>query len=448
MSWISITAIAAVFGAGTATALVSNWRSRASWTRVGARLGLTLDGRWPAVPRMSGTIRGFDVVVTPSPPYIAVQVLGVDPWFTLEKAGPSAQLALPSIDIDGWGFDDTMRVCGDRDFALGLLKTSTRRAAESVVLDLDGRVTEGKIVVQVKEVHAVPQVIGPVLHLARVLRRPSSNDIPRRLANNAKSDSSKALRFHSFLQLVREFSGAPEVLPTACQLLKDQHDELRLEAANVVLGRDDDPLHRVRAAEVLSSLAARGDVGVGLRRSALDTMVRTEVSEQATTIALGILRDLGEPREMREHALVVLAHAKAVPELLALQTVFDGAERARLAWALGRSDDVAAQPRLLELLSHADEHVRMSAIEALGAVGDARAVLSLRQAAGEKTLIQTPLAQAVEDAVLQIRLRLGGSQAGEISIVGTETLEGAISTTKDDGDKSAEEARGGEISRA
>ena len=444
MSWLI--PLVLLFGAGTAAAsLTQNWNERGTWVRVGARLGLTLVSSWPAPLRLSGTIRGFDIAVTRSRlGKIVVQVLDIDPWFTLEEKGPSARMDVPPIDIDGWGFDEMMRVCGDRDFALGLLTMSTRAAADKVVLDLGGEVAEGKVSVPVRSIHSAPEAIGPMLCLAEALRRPTSDELPPLLAHNALEDVSKVFRFQCFQQLVREFSGTPEVLQTARQLLGDSDGELRLEAAVVLLDREDDPLHRVRTAEALFDLAARHDVEVELRCSALDAMVRSEVSGKATALASGILDDLEEPREMREHALVVLAQAKAVHELLAVETVYDGAERARLVWALGQCGDVAAQPRLLEMLSHRDEHIRLLAIDSLGAVGDAEAVHPLRRLAGEKTLIQTPVARRVEEAVLQIRHRLGGSQAGEISIVDPEPLEGAVSVAE--GEREGPE--GGEVSLA
>lgn len=445
MSWTIPAAV--VFGVVTAAALAHNWQAHTVWARVAVHIGLAVDHPWPAAPRMSGSRRGFDVAVIQSRPYIAVEALGVDPWFSIEKVGPSARSTLPRIDTGGWDLDEGVRVCGDRDFALGLLDEKARRAAEEIVLDFDGRVVDGKIVFHVKRIHVVSAVIDTLLEFAESLRRPSSDDLPPRLARNALDDPSKSFRLQAFRQLAREFSAAAEVVSTARKLLRDPYDELRLEAARVLLDRDADLLHRVRAVEVLCRLAEGSDSGVGLRRSALDALVGTEASVEATSIASAILKDRGQPREMRLHALVVLARAKAVHELLAVQTVLDGVEGGRLARALGRCGDVAAQPRLVELMSHRDEHVRMLAIDALGAVGDAGAVHPLRWLAGEKTLIQTPLARRVEEAVLQIRHRLGGTQAGEISIVDPEPLEGAVSVAGDGGG-SSEELRGGEVSLA
>ena len=442
MSWISI-----VVGT-VATALVAQGVSGVVWARVGARLGLSLDRVWPAPPRLSGTLRGFVVVVTRALPRIAVQIHGVDPWFTLERDNAVAQATEPDIEVGDWGFDQVIRVRGDRDFALSLLDEETRRAAERVVLELDGRVADGMIEVPVQGIQSMPFVLHAMLDLANRLRRPTTEELPPLLARNARDDPSSGLRLRAFRNLVREFSDAPEVLPLARAFLGEKNklgekdEELRFEAACFLATGDEKEKTRRRAADELSRLAKRRDLAPDLRRRALEALARSDHSRQATILAASILRDRHQPREVRRASLLALERARAIEKLLEVETFGDATEASILARALGLCGDVAAQPRLLELLDQLNEGVRMATIEALGTIGNVRAVGPLRRAAGEKEFITSDLARAVEEAVLQIQARAGGSQAGEISIVATEPLEGAVSVAHDEPDI----PEGGEVS--
>lgn len=446
MSWIPTVLI---FGA-TALSLLGTWQSRAAWAAMASRLGLRLDNSWPAAPGMSGTIREQTVVVKSVMPNIEVQVVEVDPWFTLEKDSPMAQSTQPDIEVGDWGFDEVIRVHGDRDFAFGLLDDETRLAAEKVVLTWDGRVADGKIVVRVKEIRSVPHVLDALLTLAEKLQRPSTEEIPSRLARNALNDQSTGFRVQAFRHLATVFSDAPETLPTARTLLDSTEDALRLEAAKSLAGGSLASAgdEHERSLNILRGLASASGVEARVRCDAMDHLSRFAPHELALGVAEKILRRDQEPRDVRLSALDALAAAGAVDLLLRWHPGAspDGhpAETEQLAKTLGRCGEETAQPKLLELLEIDDVGIRIAAATALGVVGDVRAVPALRRVAGEKTLVKSPLARAVEEAVLQIQARAGGTQAGEISIVDPAPLEGAVSVAADEPDG----PQGGEVSLA
>ncbi|MDA8016334.1 MAG: HEAT repeat domain-containing protein [Thermoanaerobaculia bacterium] len=191
------------------------------------------------------------------------------------------------------------------------------------------------------------------------------------------------------------------------------------------------------AAESLAELAAQPDRESWIRRFALDDVARSELPELAIRVSKRLLARSDELPEMRRSAIVALAYAGALEELLAVEPG-ETLEAEALAWALGRCGDPLAQPRLLDLMTVADDEVRLAAAKALGAFGDIRAVPALREAAGSQGLLKSRLARAAEDAIAKIQQRAGGSQAGEISIAVPEPLEGAVS--------SADDSAGGEVS--
>jgi HEAT repeat protein len=75
--------------------------------------------------------------------------------------------------------------------------------------------------------------------------------------------------------------------------------------------------------------------------------------------------------------------------------------RARICWVLGQKKVVGAVPHLLHILVDPDLFVRVAALQALGEIGDERALPVLeRFAADESVLIQA----AAQKAVKQIRI--------------------------------------------
>ena len=189
----------------------------------------------------------------------------------------------------------------------------------------------------------------------------------------------------------------------------------------------------------------------------LDAIVRYGDPEIGVRLATAILRAThtatpagDEPAEMRRAAIEALVLAEASEELMAVTPARDPNELKVLARGLGKIGDVRAQRRLLAMLEGPYEDLQIAAAEALGAVGNARAVPGLRQAAlshpDPRSFEGRALEEAVEDAVAKIQHRLGGSQGGEVSLTAVEPLQGAVSPADDDAGGNPDVPDGGEVS--
>lgn len=416
--------------------------ARNAWETAGSGFRLHLDSPRLMPPRLRGRRDGFEIEVFSSKLDIVVQVLDVDPWFTLGKDSAMARSIKPDIETGDPDFDETIRVEGDRDFALGLLSVDARRAVEKVVLTFDGKVEDGKIEVAVGKVEMVPKVLRPMLRLAELLHRPSSRELPARLAQHALEDPARGFRLQAFRQLAQEFYGTDELRNTARLLVGEEHLELRVEAAGILLhsGSEED---RNLGAETLTSLAGRTGGEIWLRRLALERLLRGAPAALTAEFALGMVRRLNTPPELRRSALGALIAVRAVDELLALEPgEYRFLERADVARGLGTCGDPRAQPRLLEFLEYPNEAVRIAAARSVGAVGDLKAVPALRRAAGSRALLKSELARVAGQSVTQIQERAGFAQAGEVALVTVETLVGAVSPAETSVEPSRKTSRG------
>lgn len=414
--------------------------ARRKWSAAGSRAGLELDSPRLTPPRLRGTQGGFSVVVSGSTPHI--QILDVDPGFTLGRDSALARSIKPDIEIGEAEFDETIRVEGDRDFALGLLPAGTRRNVVDLVgaegVEVKGDQMEAKL----GDIEALPKLLPRMLHLAELLRRPAIEEIPARLASHALDDESPGFRLQAFRHLASEFHGTDEVPITARKLLLAPQYELRLEAARALLVRDEAEDRR-RAGRALVDLAAQRDAEEWLRRLALELLAGSAEGDAAVHVARSLLLRHDEQPAMRRAALDALAHAGAVDALLEVEPSDDAKELETFAQALGQTGDLRAQPRLLEMLETPTTLVAIAAARSLGAVGDVRAVAALRRAAETEGVHGTPLLRVAERAIEEIQSRLGGSQAGELSLVVPAPLEGAVSPVEESGDDGPS---GGELS--
>ena len=444
-----------ILAGAACAAFLAAWRrgphADRDWILVAEGEGLWLD-RVASRPQLSGQVRGVDLTVVKVKGGVAVRISGVNPWFSLRRRGVLARRTSSDVETGDAEFDDRVRIEGDRDFAMALLDEGARRLALEVVHGFGGAVGNGAMEVTVRTIRHVPEVLRPMTELAPRLHRPSSNELPERLAHNALNDPSPAFRRRAFEILSEQFAGASELPLTARELLEAESVEFRLQAAASLLresDRDDDGL---RAAQILVEIAemrALDSSDTAQRQRALLALAESDHSELVVPVCWTILMErLDEPWPVRLAALSALIEAEALDELLGVEPMLHP-ERAEppegelLARGLGRLGDVRAQPRLVELLEHDDETVRKSAAESLGSLGDVGAVAPLRRLAGLGGLLPTSAASAAEAAIVRIQSRAGGTQAGEISLAPVEPLEGAVSPADE-----TEVVEGGEVTLA
>ncbi len=207
-----------------------------------------------------------------------------------------------------------------------------------------------------------------VLALARRLATPA--DVPRRLADNLKSEPVAGVRLQLLATLAREFPDDPATREALVAAREDPDAEVRLRAGialgpegrDVLLaiaGGEGAPDETTERAVVALGFFLTADAAQGILRNALRT--RREATARACLGALGRRRGAGVVPTLAK----VLAVEK--PELAAVA-----------ADALGATGDASAERALLAALGSPHAPVRVAAARALGRVGTTAAVLPLK----------------------------------------------------------------------
>ena len=437
-----------IFGAIGAALVAMRLASRGAWKSAAADLGLRFSSPLLGGRSLQGSLRGYAVLIQEKSQgrnrRIVAEVHGVDPGFTLGRDSAFLRMIKPDIETGDQVFDERTRIEGSSDLALAMLGNEARRLTEIVVSGADGEVKGMAIRASLGDIRHAGSSLAPILDLAEVLRQPSREEIPARLAERALRDSSRGVRLQAFRRQASSFPRSAETVATAEQLLGEPQAGLRLEACRVLLTAD--PALGKRAAEVLADLAASQRVETSIRRTALESLVASPFRAAAVPTLASLLEpSSGQPPEMRRAALEGLVRSNAKAELLEVQPV-GSTESEILARGLGQTD-LTAQPRLLQFLEHPEDRVRRAAVKSLGRIGDLGAVATLRQIAGTGTLFRSAVAQAAEEAIGEIKERAGGSQRGEISLAGVTPLEGAVSPATSDGkDERGGRRQDGEVS--
>lgn len=429
-----------VIGVIAAISIAFHQFGHQKWKVMAADLGLDFSAKLMGSRMLQGRLRGFGVQITEKSGgkshRIVAEVHGVDPGFTLGKDSAFLRMTKPDIETGDQVFDERTRIEGDEDRALAVLGDEARRLTEIVVSGVDGGVKNMTLGATLSGIQQAPGFLETMIDLAQLLRRPRDKELPQLLAQRALEDSSRGVRLQAFRRLASSFYRTGEARDTAETLLDVHSSGLRLEAACVLL---DDPDRGERASTALQDLATRQHVDSSIRRQAVETLSLSNYRHAAIPMMAALLdSSRHEPPTVRRAALEGLVQTRAKNELLAVQPA-SAAEAELLASGLGFLD-VEAQARLVQLLDHPEDRVRREAAVALGRVGALGAVAPLRKVAGPGSLFRSAVARAAESAISDIQNRAGGSQAGEISLVAVEPLQGAVSP--------ADAGEGGEVSLA
>ena len=436
LPWLSVSVIALILAA------VENRRD--AWREHAMELDLHYRSVFPMIGRLVGELDGFEVEIFKSRSgkrsSIVIEVRPVDPGFSLRRHPAIATQAVRNVLVGETELDQRVLIEGDAALALAALDPEIRRTLDIVVVHGDGVVDDGMIRSTVRSIDHAPSTLDAMLVLARELRRPSPDKVPFLLAQRARHDPLATVRLRAFRELASCHGSAP-LLATARSLRESSELPLGLQALSVLL--HEPAPEGTAAAEDLIRLVKEKEFGVTLSRQALVALADSEFGELATSTLVAILADPGSYPSVRAAALQSLIRGRHLDELLALKPSSDAAEAARLARGLGSLRDVAAQPRLVEMLEHAEDGVRKAAAEALGEVGNLEAVRPLRAIVRSAGVLSLAVAQAAESAIAEIQGRAGNSQEGEISLVGVSQLDGAVSAV--DG---AAVTKGGEVSHA
>jgi hypothetical protein len=388
-----------LFLGGPSRARLSAWRAAAEACGVGAlspRMGGSSQTGW------TGRRRSLTVTLSSSSGWphrgTHVMVEGVASGFALIPTdGPrTARKRVRTVKDPMLGdpvFDKHFVVEGRLALAQAVLSGSTRQRVWAMLngrLPLPGSPTPW-LVGAAGEMHGgrlgvvlpegpltvphpwLPSAFCTILDAAEHLVAPP--DIPRALANNARSDPLWLVRLNTVRTLVREYPGHPATLDALHAAAQDPSEEVRLRAG-IELGE--------KGAPVLLQLA--------------ENATFDDFGAQAVA-ALG-------PRLPRERARAILAAAPGRGRPTTAVACIDS------LGGHGSAEDAAL---LVEALSSDVPDVRLSAAAALGALGSAEAVLPLQEAARRfGGLMPT----AARHAITAIQARLAGATRGQVSLDG------------------------------
>jgi HEAT repeat protein len=332
---------------------------------------------------------------------------------------------LPSIETADEHFDQRARVSGSEPVALAALNNVTRAAVLKLLQD-GGAVHESRVTFPCPTLYKATVFLPWLVELAEQLSL-RKVEIPQALADNAFNDPVPKVRARSFVALQQHFPDSAIARQVLDQALASESSELRLEAALVM---------REEGKELLSEMALAADISPTLRLRAVDRLTRASWAQTTIPVLEQLLSC--EVTAVRRAAIFGLGryrHRPAVARLLALDRS-DSATAGSIAEALGRIGDPAAEPTLVDLLSHDDIEVATAAASALGWVGTPAAVEPLQEIAGKRR--HKDLRQAAGESIQRVQNRITGAEQGQLSLVQLNAAEGALSRAGD--------AAGGEVS--
>ncbi|MEM6794679.1 MAG: hypothetical protein AAF725_11920 [Acidobacteriota bacterium] len=425
-----------LFSLFIAAVVVFSRANRKRWQKVADQLGLQMLAPFLGSRSLQGQMGGFSVSVTAESrgktSVLVAQVHGVHPGFSLGRDGSLQQLLSSDIEIGDVEFDRRIRVEGDPQLARALLGSKARRLATHVVGGPTGggQLKKGDLKAPMREIKEAPAVLGQMVELAKLLKVPNPRDgIADLLAKRALEDPSRGVRLQALRQLSASARWRKMAHTTAEQCLRSPDPALCLEAARILL-RSREARSMDRATDALLSLATQSHLELSTRATALKALTPQLAGEKAVTAMIRILdRRPQEPEPLRRAALDGLIAARS--DRLMRLPVYSDSEHEALAAGLERLGQ-DAEERLVAMLRHPNDRVRLVAARSLKAVGTLEAVAPLRQVAGSERLFRSAAARTASEAIEAIKQRSGKSeQRGAISIAQVAPLVGAVSEADD-----------------
>jgi HEAT repeat protein len=340
------------------------------------------------------------------------------------------------IELGDPAFDNVFRIGGDPTLARALLDAGTRRRLLDLARDNNQlHIVDGAVRLDIASTsrRVLSRRLSQLVDAVRLLTQPRS--VADRLAAIAVRDPQPEMRRRAVTALSRQFreeGGAIAALRLACD---DASPEVRFEAASA-LGPE--------GRATLLDLAERGarcapraidaiDGGVPPERviALLEGAAHDDL--ELARACLGLLGRIGS-----DACIAALVGQLEIPPqtLDAILGTRSDALAAAAAAALGHTGSPRAEAPLIAALARPEADVRTAVAQALGRVGSAAAVVSLKEAA--EASHDGDFRRAVRQAVAEIRSRLGGSpgelsmatsEIGQLSIAGAES--GQVSLADD-----------------
>jgi len=448
-----------VIGAVVAYARKLSVQTRAAWSQAAGQLGMTFT---PATTFktgiIAGTSHGFNVKIdtfsrssgnNSSTTYTRYVVSGGGIPNSLGVKGQGFFSGLrrafggQDIEVGDPAFDSAAIVTGPESLALAVLDDRTRGLLSGILNSLGMRVSEGKVYLERTGVQRDPsQIIAIIQSMLRVAEGVSTNrgSVADLLAQNALSDRVAEVRERNLHQLTARnpthaqtehtlrtiLDAPPPRNATGVNLVMNRmrlHAASRLGGAASVaeltrIALDSDLPEQVRA-EAVDSLGRRSQQTEGIAES-LKPLLATALPELTRSVvrALGRLGS-GLGSELIPVASLVDMLANA-PDDLAVE----------VATALGKARAVVAVDALVAQLDRDDVPAQVAAANALGQIGDLRAVERLLDLT--RGVLRSPaLKDAARTAVAAIQEGAKGGGVGQLSVIEPAEGQGGLSVAHD-----------------
>jgi hypothetical protein len=251
------------------------------------------------------------------------------------------------------------------------------------------------------------EVLARTIALARRLATPA--DVPRRLADNLKTEPVAGVRQQVLSTLAREFPDEKAAREALLAARDDPDAEVRLRAGIALGAEGRSVLVAIAGGEGASDETTERAVaalGWQLTTPEAERILKNALRTRREATARACLGTLG--RRRGPHVVPTLAKVLAVEK---------PALAAAAAEALGATGDPSGEPALLAALKGEAPEVRVAAARALGRVGTTAAVLPLKDLEERDRACRA----AARQAVAEIQARLTGAAPGQLSLAGGES---------------------------
>ncbi len=307
------------------------------------------------------------------------------------------------LELGDLAFDDQFFIGGEPAELYARLDAATRRDLFAVNRQSNLYIARGELRVSCDEQRLeapLKSFLALLLRIAQRLFGPL--DVAGALAAHVRSESAP-VRLQNLLTLVREYPADERTQPALRAALGDAVPEIRLRAAQA-LGDEGLP--------VLSQLAADGEIADECSAAAIAALgSRFEMGQLEPVLAASLQGG------RLETVLACVAVLGDHSDRRAGAQLFDLLRRdsyripAAAARALGRGRPPGSEEALIEALNADSEELRLAAVETLGEMGSAAAVILLRAVAGSREQ-----QRAVRQAIAKIQSRAAGASPGQLSL--------------------------------
>lgn len=340
------------------------------------------------------------------------------------------------IQIGDQAFDNQLYVAGPEETLHAVLDAETRLKLRELIggyIPLPGRprgALRAEVVIKYGDAVAdfglwqrevVRTELGGVLQaLGDVLGRLEfSGDRPRRILENQVTEPEGRVRLENLRFLTTRYRRHPAVAEAVKRACADENEDVQLFAALRRGGAE--------GLALLTDIASREWSSDGCASQAVKELGRRLPRERLHAILSHALRTHRvETAVSCMESLARSADAEAISAIVRVLAVEQGRLAQEAVRALGLSGLAAAEAPLLVALGRPE--IKLGAISALGQVGTARAVPSLKDAEGG--LFDATFKRAARQAIAEIQSRLHGASPGQLSLA--TDAQGQLSMADED----------------